>query len=128
MELPQPPIGQFPNIEVMWAGDARTGHLSVSMRVGTVFGVTNAFAEKIAREVVDCDELCECDIHADTGDLMASFHVGPEHWADFAHAIHRKVWQHVAKFAWEWNKRDKAAAEAHMVGDQFHATAPRRVN
>lgn len=127
MDLPQPPAGMLPNIEVIWAGDAKTNHLSVSMRIGTFFGVTNAFAESVAREIVDCEQLCECDIHADTGDLMASFHVAPEHWSDFAHAAYRKVFQHVAKCTWEWNKRS-GAPEVHVVDEKLHVSHSRRLN
>ncbi len=128
MDLPQPKQGQRPNIEVLWAGDARSGHLSVSIRIGTFFGVSNAFADSVARSVIDCEALCECDIHADTGDLMASFHVEPEDWQDFAHAIFGKVVRHVAGAPHEWNKRNAMPAESHMVGDTFVVAQSRRVN
>lgn len=128
MDLPQPSKGQAPNLEIIWAGDARTGHLNVSMRIGTFFGVTNAFSDSVAREVIDCDELCECDIHADTGDLIASFHVESADWPDFAHAIFGKVMRHVACAPQEWNKRNAMPAESHMVGDKFIVAAPRRMN
>ena len=128
MNLPQPSTGQHPNIEILWVGDVNTGHLNVSIKIGTFFGVSNAFSDTVAREVVDCEELCECDILADSGDLMASFHVEPEHWPDYAHALVRKVFLHVAACPVEWNKRNAMASESYMVGDHLAVSSPRRMN
>jgi hypothetical protein len=128
MNLPQPPTGKVPNIEILWAGDVASGHLSVSLKVGTFFGVSNKFAGKIAREAVDCEELCECDIHNDTGDIMASFHVEPANWPDFAHAIVKKVYMYVAGLPAEWNARNREPAHAGVVGARMHLVRPRRLN
>ncbi len=110
MNLPQPKQGQFPNIEILWAGDAETGHLSVSLRVGTLFGVSNEFAHRVAQETIDCEELCVCETHADTSDIMASFHVEQANWEAFAHAIARKVFRRIAAEPEQWDRRNAAVA------------------
>lgn len=125
MDLPQPESGQHPNIELIWAGDS-TGHLNVSLLIGTVFGVSNVFSNFVAREVVSCDELCECDIHEDTGDLLVTFHVEREDWQDFARAMIRKVYQYVAARPGEWNQREAPGPHGISRHDQMAAALPSR--
>lgn len=98
-----------PNMEIFWAGDFKTGRLNVSIKCGTLFGVSNAFAERIAHSHVTCDQLIECDLHADTGDMLALFEVAPCDWADFAYSIHRKVMREFCAHPEQWDQRGPAS-------------------
>jgi hypothetical protein len=124
---PQEPVMTFGH-ETFWEGFP-DGHLRVSLRVGTVFGLTNEAAIALSLEqFANTPELCQSMVEEARGDILAVFHVKPTDWVDYAHALYRRIFMIVAQRPELWNKRTTHAALTYNEAQATGITTSNRIN